>query len=58
MIEEQREKEFLFELEQLCHNYHIIMGGPDDFQLMDARGRRKTPDVIIDRFINYLRAER
>ncbi len=35
MVEEQREKEFLFELEQLYRKYNLIISSPDDFQLSD-----------------------
>ncbi|KKL51193.1 hypothetical protein LCGC14_2297960, partial [marine sediment metagenome] len=35
MIDKQREKEFLFELERLYYNYNLIIDNPDSFQLVD-----------------------
>ena len=35
MIEKQREKEFLFELERLYYNFNLIIAGPDTSLLLD-----------------------
>ena len=35
MIEKQREKEFLFELERLYYNYNIVIGSPNGFEMID-----------------------
>ena len=33
MIEKQREKEFLFELERICHNYYLVVTCTEDGKL-------------------------
>ncbi len=37
MIEKQREKEFLFELEQLYHKYNLIIYSTMGIELLDLR---------------------
>ena len=54
MIEKQREKEFLFELEQLYRKYNLIISSPDDFQLrdlgnIDMKEVTKKTERAIDR---------
>lgn len=60
MIEKQREKEFLFELEQICNRFSIVIDSPDDFQLYDL-STTVLPipfDKQIRKFIKYLETER
>ncbi len=61
MIEKQREKEFLFELERLYYNYNLIIDSPDSFQLVDL-GYYCSCNVSkatrrIERAIDFLRTE-
>ena len=58
MIEKQREKEFLFELERLCHSYNIIIINYDGIELSDAncKDARATTEIIED-FIDGMRDE-
>ena len=58
MIEKQREKEFLFELEQLCNRYSIVIDSPDDFQLYDVSTSVLPMPKVICKFIKYLEIER
>lgn len=60
MIEKQREKEFLFELELLYHNYNLVVSSTLDGEptLMDV----DSIDIDcttkqIESFINMLRVE-
>ena len=58
MIEKQREKEFLFELERLYHNYYLVVSCTDnaDLCLEDAdRGDTDRTTKNIERFIDELR---
>lgn len=61
MIEKQREKEFLFELERICHNYNLIIG-PANFITslslieVDCGEIDKTTENI-EEFIDELRRE-
>ncbi len=61
MITKQREKEFLFELERLCHNYCLIIG-PTNFVTslslieVDCGEIDKTTENI-EEFIDELRRE-
>ena len=59
MINKQREKEFLFELERLYYNFNLILTGPDDFQLVDL-GVIGMPETTlkIERAIDRLKEER
>lgn len=59
MIEKQREKEFLFELERLYCNFNLILAGPDDFQLFDL-GSTGMPETTlkIEKAIDRLKEER
>ena len=59
MIDKQREKEFLFELERLYYNFNLILTGPDDFQLTDL-GVIGMPETTlkIETAVNRLKEER
>ncbi len=59
MIDKQREKEFLFELERLYYNFNLILTGSDDFQLVDL-GVIGMPETTlkIERAVNRLKEER
>ena len=58
VIEKQREKEFLFELERLYHNYNLVVSCTDngDLYLMDAdcKDIDKTT-TFIERYIDEMR---
>ena len=60
MIEKQREKEFLFELELICHNYNLVIISQHcaDFAL-DAADRNSIDETteVIENFIDSLRKE-
>ena len=60
MIEKQREKEFLFELELLYHNYNLIVESDGGFgiELEDAdRGDIDETTKVIQRAVDELRVE-
>ena len=62
MIEKQREKEFLFELERLYHNYYLVVSCTDhaDLVLLEADPDHKDTDKItkfIERHIDELRVK-
>ena len=60
MIEKQREKEFLFELERLYYNYNLTIGGDDvGLWLADIGEKHIDPtSVIIERAIDWLKEPR
>ncbi|KKL15479.1 hypothetical protein LCGC14_2505160 [marine sediment metagenome] len=57
MIEKQREKEFLFELERLYHNYNlIVVSGEDYIELKEADcSDIDTTTKVIEYHIDLLR---
>ena len=59
MIEKQREKEFLFELERLYYNFNLILTGVGVFQLTDLGviGMYETT-LKIEMAVNRLKEER
>ena len=59
MIDKQREKEFLFELERLYYHFNLVLAGPDDFQLFDL-GDIEMPETAlkIEMAIDRLKEER
>ncbi len=60
MIEKQREKEFLFELERLYYNYYLVVAGRDDgeMELVDVdKGDVDRTSKAIELAIDYLRLE-
>ncbi len=60
MIEKQREKEFLFELERLYHNYNLVIGVDCECDLELREADHNTVDrttQYIEAHIDELRAE-
>ena len=60
MVEEQREKEFLFELELLYHNYCLAVGCTTDGEILLVDVDRGDTDLTtkrIERYIDMLREE-
>ncbi len=60
MIEKQREKEFLFELERLYHNYHLVITSSSDEEpvLMDVDSTDRDQTLReIERYVDILRVE-
>ncbi len=60
MIEKQREKEFLFELERLYHNYFLAVSCTTDGDLMLVEMETGEIDLTtkqIERYIDMLRDE-
>ncbi len=62
MIEKQREKEFLFELERLYYNYSLVISGSDyhgEMFLSDIDSK-EMPEVTkkIERSIDRLKEKR
>ena len=60
MIEKQREKEFLFELEQLYHKYNLVIIGDDGWHCAIRLGEADYEDTdqtttIIEHTVDYLR---
>ena len=63
VIKKQREKEFLFELERLCHNYYLVIDIEEHTQnslvLREAnQGDIDKTTEFIENFIDELRADR
>ncbi len=60
MIEKQREKEFLFELERLYHNYYLAIGCTMDGEILLVEVDRKDIALTtkrIEMYIDILREE-
>lgn len=60
MIGKQREKEFLFELERLYHNYFLAVSCTTDGELLLVETDRKDTDLTtkrIEMYIDMLRDE-
>ena len=58
MIEKQREKEFLFELERLYHNYYLVVSCTDHADLVLMEADQKDTDKttkFIERYIDEMR---
>lgn len=60
MIEKQREKEFLFELEQLYYNYNLVICGDDRGMWLSNIGAKEMPKVTkeVEEAIDWLKEER
>ncbi len=60
MIEKQREKEFLFELERLYHNYYLAVDCTTDGEILLVNVDRGDIDLTtkrIEMYVDMLREE-
>ena len=58
MIEQQREKEFLFELERIYHNYNIVIVSSEKMELLGVDGDNlDDTTTVIENCIDQLRSD-